>query len=140
MRSGLSFVFVCIIIPVVVGLTIDIVRGQFRKNNVADKYVVSEVAFDGMLARLGDQLTYYQDKELGSTMTTTNRFLRFLDTLAVADSTKTSSFDPADLLKGKLTIYLVLPPEHMRAQSPLLRLWIGSLLRAVVRGGLLQSR
>ena len=30
----------------------------------------------------------------------------------------------------------MLPPEHMRAQSPLLRMWIGSLLRAVVRGGL----
>ena len=47
-----------------------------------------------------------------------------------------SSFDPADLLTGKMTVYLVLPPEHMRAQSPLLRLWIGSMLRAVVKGGL----
>ena len=54
-------------------------------------------------------------------MTTTNRFLRFLDTLAVADSTKTSSFNPADLRKGKMTVYLILPPEHMRAESPLLR-------------------
>jgi type IV secretion system protein VirD4 len=35
-----------------------------------------------------------------------------------------------------MTVYLILPPEHMRAQSALLRLWIGSLLRAVVRGGL----
>jgi type IV secretion system protein VirD4 len=59
-----------------------------------------------------------------------------LDTLAVAESTKTSSFDPADLLGGQFTCYLVLPPEHMRAQSPLLRMWIGSLLRAVIRGGL----
>ena len=35
-----------------------------------------------------------------------------------------------------MTVYLILPPEHQRAQSPLLRMWIGSLLRAVVRGGL----
>ena len=48
-------------------------------------------------------------------MTTTNRFLRFLDTLAVADNTKTSSFNPAELRKGKMTVYLILPPEHMRA-------------------------
>jgi type IV secretion system protein VirD4 len=54
----------------------------------------------------------------------------------VADSTKASSFNPDDLRKGKMTVYLVLPPEHMRAQSPLLRTWISSLLRAVVRGGL----
>ena len=35
-----------------------------------------------------------------------------------------------------MTVYLILPPEHTRAASPLLRVWIGSLLRAVVRGGL----
>ena len=92
--------------------------------------------WDGMLARMGQQLTHYKDKELGSTMTTTNRFLRFLDTLAILDSTKSSSFNPAELCKGKTTVYLVLPPEHMRAQSALLRMWIGSMLRAVVRGGL----
>jgi type IV secretion system protein VirD4 len=107
-----------------------------EKLQMAIQLMCASDAWDGMLARMGNQLTHFKDKELGSTMTTTNRFLRFLDTLAVAESTKTSSFDPADLLKGKMTIYLVLPPEHMRAQSPLLRLWIGSLLRAVVRGGL----
>src|SRR5579875_887979 len=93
-------------------------------------------AWQGMLARLGHQLTHFKDKELGSTLTTTNRFLRFLDTIAISESTKQSSFNPADLLTGKMTVYLILPPEHMRAQSALLRLWIGSLLRAVVKGGL----
>jgi type IV secretion system protein VirD4 len=56
--------------------------------------------------------------------------------MAVSDSTKTSSFNSDDLRRGKMTVYLILPPEHQRAQSPLLRMWIGSLLRAVVRGGL----
>ena len=93
-------------------------------------------AWGGMLSRLGNQLTHFKDKELGSTLTTVGRFLSFLDTLAVAESTKSSSFDPAELLKGKMTVYLVLPPEHMRAQSPLMRMWIGTLLRAVVKGGL----
>jgi type IV secretion system protein VirD4 len=106
------------------------------KLEMAIKLMGVSDAWEGMLARMGNQLTQFKDKELGSTLTTTNRFLRFLDTLAVADSTKTSSFDPADLRKGKMTVYLILPPEHMRAQSPLLRMWIGSLLRAVVRGGL----
>jgi type IV secretion system protein VirD4 len=93
-------------------------------------------AFGGMLKRMSAQLRHFKDKELGSTMTTVNRHLRYLDTPAVAASTKSSSFNPADLLKGRMTVYLVLPPEHMRTQSALLRLWIGSLLRAVVRGGL----
>ncbi|OWK42101.1 type IV secretory system conjugative DNA transfer family protein [Fimbriiglobus ruber] len=97
-------------------------------------------AWEGMLARYGNQLTHYKDKELGSTITTTNRHLKFLDTLAIADSTKRSSFNPSELLSGKMTIYLVLPPEHQRAQSSLLRLWIGSLLRAVIKGGLQDQR
>jgi len=39
----MTFVFIFFIVPVVTGLTIDIVRGRFRKKNVADKVVVSEV-------------------------------------------------------------------------------------------------
>ncbi len=91
---------------------------------------------DGMLARLGHQLTQFKDKELGSTLTTSNRFLRYLDTPAVASSTRTSSFDPADLRQGRMTVYLIVPPDHMRTQSSLLRMWISALMRAVVRGGL----
>ena len=107
-----------------------------QKLELAIELMCASDAWNGMLARMGSQLTRYVDKELGSTMTTTNRFQRFLDTLAVAENTSTSSFDPGDLLGGKLTIYLILPPEHQRAQAGLLRMWIGSLLRAVVRGGL----
>src|ERR1700692_2612519 len=39
-----------------------------------------------------------------------------------------------------MSVYLILPLEHARAQSPLLRMWISSLLRAVVREGLDESR
>jgi type IV secretion system protein VirD4 len=104
------------------------------------KMLCESDAWGGMLARMGEQLTHFKDKELGSTLTTANRFLRYLDTLAVAASTKSSSFDPADLLKGKMTIYLVIPPEHARVLAPLTRMWIGSMLRAVVRGGLQDRR
>ncbi len=107
-----------------------------QKMEAAIKMMCESDAWEGMLARLGHQLTHFKDKELSSTLTTTNRFLRFLDTIAISESTRQSSFNPADLLTGKMTVYLILPPEHMRAQSPLLRLWIGSLLRAVVKGGL----
>ncbi|MGO9597031.1 MAG: type IV secretory system conjugative DNA transfer family protein [Isosphaeraceae bacterium] len=106
------------------------------KLEMAIKLMCASDAWSGMLARMGNQLTQYKERELSSTLTTTNRFLRFLDTLAVAENTKTSNFNPGELLGGRMTIYLLLTPEHMRAASPLLRAWIGSLLRAVVRGGL----
>jgi type IV secretion system protein VirD4 len=67
-------------------------------------------AFGGMLARMGDQLSHFVDKELASTLTTTARHLRFLSTEAIVRSTTTSSFDPRELATGNMTIYLVLPP------------------------------
>lgn len=96
-------------------------------------------AMDGMLSRLGHQLSQFKEKELASVLTTTNRMVRFQDSSAVAESTSTSSFDAADLLKGKMTIYLVLPTDRVRALAPLLRMWISSLLRAVVKGGLQET-
>jgi type IV secretion system protein VirD4 len=107
-----------------------------EKTKAAVGMMCKSDAWEGMMSRMGFALTRYVDRELGSTMTTTNRHLRFLDTIAVAESTRKSTFDPRRLLTGKMTIYLVLPPEHMRSQSALLRLWIGSTLRAVVRGGI----
>lgn len=90
-------------------------------------------AWDGMLARLGWQMSNYKDKEAASVMTTANRHLSFLDTPAVAASTRSSTFDPAELRTGKMTIYLVIPLEH--SEAGLLRMWVGSMLRAVIRGG-----
>ena len=89
-----------------------------------------------MLARMGGQLAHFKDKELASMLTSANRHLRFLNTPVIAESTSLSSFDPSELRDGKMTVYLILPPEHMRAQMGLLRLWIGTLMRAVIRGGL----
>lgn len=111
-----------------------------EKMQAAIKLMCESDAMDGMLSRLGHQLTHFKDKELSSTLTTTNRFLRFLDTIAIADSTRQSSFNPADLLTKNMTVYLVLPPDRMRAQSALLRLWVGSMLRAVVKGGLQEAK
>jgi type IV secretion system protein VirD4 len=107
-----------------------------QKLDMAIKVMCESTCWGGMLARMGGQLTYFAEKEKSSVLTTVGRHLRFLDSLAVAESTKASSFDQANLRNGRMTVYLVLPPEHMRAQSPLLRVWIGSLLRACIRGGL----
>jgi type IV secretion system protein VirD4 len=84
---------------------------------------------------MGNSLSHFKEKELSSTLTTTGRFLTFLDTLAIAESTRSSSFDPAGFSTGKMSAYYILPVEYMRTLSPAIRLWIGSSLRAVIRGG-----
>jgi type IV secretion system protein VirD4 len=107
-----------------------------QKLDAAVTLMCESDCWGGMLARMGGQLLHFVDKEKSSTLTTVSRHLRFLDTPAIAESTSSSTFDPAELRSGTMTVYLILPPEHMRAQSALLRVWIGSLLRAVVKGGL----
>jgi type IV secretion system protein VirD4 len=97
-------------------------------------------AWSGMLSRMGHQLTRFKGEELASCLTTVSRFLKFLDSIAVAENTTESTFDPADLVRRKMTVYLVLPPEHVRAGQALLRLWIGTMLRAVVKGGLQEKK
>jgi len=78
------------------------------------------------------------DKEKSSSLTTSNRFLRWASTPAMVASTQASSFNPAKLKRGKrpMAVHIVLPPEHMKAQAGWLRLIVGSMIRAVVREGL----
>ena len=104
-----------------------------EKRDLAVKLMCSSDAWHGMLKRMGEQLLNYKDKELMSVLTTLNRFLNFLDLPNVFDSTGASSFSTDQLRIGKMTIYLVVP---LSGSQSLLRMWIGSLLRAVVRGGL----
>jgi len=111
-----------------------------EKMQAAIKLMCESDLWQGMLSRLGHQLAHFKDKELSSTLTTTNRFMRFLDTIAIADNTRSSSFDPAELKKGKMTIYCCLPLDHTRTQSPMLRMWLGSMLRACLRGGLDETK
>jgi type IV secretion system protein VirD4 len=90
----------------------------------------------GLLPRLGGQLGNFEEKTLSSVMAVTSEHLRFLNTPAVAESTSSSSFDPMDLRKGRMTVYLIIPVEHMHSQMGLLRVWLGTLIRASIRGGL----
>jgi type IV secretion system protein VirD4 len=108
--------------------------------NQASAALQASTEFGGLLARMGNQMLNFQDKEKSSVISTVNRFLSFLDSPALQD--ESSTFDPADLKRGnrKMTCFLILPVVHARAQSALLRMWISSLLRSVVSQGLDESR
>ena len=90
----------------------------------------------GILARWANRSAQLRDKQLDSVLATANSHTRFLDTVSVLKNTRAGNFDPADLLDGTTTVYLVLPPEHVKSQAGLLRLWVGTLLRTVMKGGL----
>ena len=103
---------------------------QFEK---AIEVMTTSEAQEGMLARNGGNLMHLKDRELASTMTTIARFLRFLSTPAIAASTRTSSFDPKEILDGNTDVYCVLPSDRVATLSPLLRMWTGTFLRTALR-------
>ncbi len=52
----------------------------------------------------------------------------------VSEATSTSDFSLDDITSGKpMTIYLVLPPYMLESHSALLRLWVGVLLKSIMR-------
>ncbi|MCE9566238.1 MAG: type IV secretory system conjugative DNA transfer family protein [Planctomycetes bacterium] len=94
-------------------------------------------AHDGLLARLGSEMSISSDKELDGILSTANRSLAFLSTPAVVESTKgTSSFNPSELYASRgITIYLILPAQYLKSHAGLMRLWVTTLMRSVVSRG-----
>jgi type IV secretion system protein VirD4 len=91
-------------------------------------------ACNGVIARLGGDLTWHEGEELSSVMSTLGRHLGFLDSPVIARNVATSSFDPKILRTGKATIYLILPHESLSTMSRWLRLQIGTIMRRSTRG------
>jgi type IV secretion system protein VirD4 len=88
-----------------------------------------------VVQRLGDTLSWFQDKELSSVLTTVQRHTQFLDSPAIARNSMVSSFDPRELRGGKRSLYLIVPPDRLGTLAPLMRMWIGMTVRTLARGG-----
>lgn len=102
-----------------------------------DKFTKSVAAMQQseVLRRQGHLLTWYQDKELSSIMSTVQRHTAFLDSPAVAASTLRSSFNPREAAARPMTAYLMVPPEFLASVgAPLFRMWLSSFLRALSQG------
>ena len=96
--------------------------------------------FHGVVKRQGDQLTWLQDKELGSVLSVAQRHTAWMDSPAVAGCLSASSFDPRALKQGRMTAYLILPPERLVTLAPLMRTWLGTMLRVLTRGEASEKR
>jgi type IV secretion system protein VirD4 len=91
-------------------------------------------ARQGVIKRLGGELTLAEGEELASVLATVSRHSNFMDSPAVARNLASSSFDPMILRSGKATVYLILPAERLQSLSRLQRLWIGCIMRRVTSG------
>jgi type IV secretion system protein VirD4 len=110
--------------------------GQPSMLELSIKLMLESPHWNGALRPMGGQLLHLADREKASVLSSAMRHLRFLGTPAIMDSTARSSFDPRRMRHEGMSVYLILPPDRASAQTGLLRMWVASILRACVRGGL----
>lgn len=94
----------------------------------------------GVFANLAGIVEQLQNKEGGgwskegsSVFSVAHRHTAFLDSPAMIRSVSKSSFDAHELLKGRMTVYLIVPPHLQEAWSRWNRLVISSLIRLIGR-------
>lgn len=74
------------------------------------------------------------EEMVGSILSMAQNSLGFLRGRRVQESTGRSSFDLAEVTRGEpLSIYIVIPPDKLESHRNLLRLWIGTLMAALMR-------
>ena len=97
-------------------------------------------AWGGALATSGDALAQLTGKTLSGVQATASNALNFLDTPAVRRATARSSFDPAGAFRAGCTVYIIVPPNRLQEQMPLVRLWLRTLLVAAAADGPQEDR
>jgi type IV secretion system protein VirD4 len=88
-------------------------------------------ACHGLIRRAANRIRQKDDRLLAGVLASTNRHTEFLDSPQVLATVKRSSFRMEDLKHWRLTVYLVLPPHHLRTHGRWLRLLAASALRVL---------
>lgn len=92
-----------------------------------------------LVARLGGVMSQFVERERQSVLTTANRALAFLGSEPLVRAVSKTTFRLASIREG-MSVYVVIPLEYMQSHAGLLRLWLTALMKAVMRGGLNESR
>ncbi len=88
----------------------------------------------GVIRRLGGMMTWHVDRELGSVLSNVQRHMEALDSPVMKRNMAASSFHPRRLRTGQATIYLILEGDKLETLAPVMRMWIGVILRTITQG------
>lgn len=91
------------------------------------------LAMGGLCARYGGTMLSMEAKERSGVLSSVNRHTAWLDSPAISSCVESSTFDLRGLLRGDTSLFLVLPPDQLEAQSRWLRGVIASIIRLVGR-------
>ncbi|HZZ78773.1 MAG TPA: type IV secretory system conjugative DNA transfer family protein [Gemmataceae bacterium] len=90
----------------------------------------------GVFAQLGGLMAQWEDKEKAGIYSTAMKNTAFLMSVAIINVLSKSTFDLRELLKGETTLFIILPPSQIEAQSRFMRLIITTVIQLISREGM----
>jgi type IV secretion system protein VirD4 len=90
--------------------------------------------FDGVLHQLGESLSWHQEREGASVMSNVQRHTNIFDDPMIAESTALTDWNPKELRDGRMTVYLIVPPDRLVVWAAWQRMVLGHLIRIITRG------
>jgi type IV secretion system protein VirD4 len=93
-----------------------------------------------LLRRYGNTMASWEERELSSIRSSIGRHMSWMNSPLVENHLQKSDFDPKDLVRDNLTVYLVLPPKYLSTLSRLLRLWVTTLIGSITECGPQENR
>ena len=94
------------------------------------KATKSQLAHDEFVA----YLNHPTDKTRPCVLSSATTFVKALGSPEVSKCLDSSSIDLADVVAGKpFTIYIIIPPDKLNSHKALMRVWVATLLTAVMR-------
>lgn len=118
------------------GATLKALRSALHGDNAAMAALADGMLRSGssMVRNGAHALTMGSSKTLASILSTAQSHVADLVGPRVEGATMDSSFDLQAVVDGRpLSIYIVIPPQHMESARRLLRLWIGALFALILR-------
>jgi type IV secretion system protein VirD4 len=94
------------------------------------KMAATEACF-GLIRRAANRIAQKEARLLSGVLASTNRHTELLDSPNLLPTLTASTFSMADLKRSPRSIYLVLPPHHLRAHGRWLRLLVACALRVL---------
>jgi type IV secretory pathway TraG/TraD family ATPase VirD4 len=107
-------------------------EGRDLRKSIFPQMIASS-AFDGAMRLMVARFLQMGDKEYGSVYSNAATQLQFLADPRVKAATMQSSFRSSDIVKGKTTIYIIIPDNQMQRQATWLRLMLGAVSEAYKR-------
>jgi type IV secretion system protein VirD4 len=99
-------------------------------DHLSDMSANDDMAF-GIPARAANGFISKEAKEASGVLSTAQRHTAFLDDPRVASALARSDFSFAALKRDPMTVYVVLPPDRLAAQTRFMRVLIGAALSAI---------